>query len=106
MISLDEFRAAALKIATVLEAKPHPDADRLLVLTIDVGGTQKQIVAGIARHYTPAELVSKQIVVVDNLEPATLRGVTSSGMLLAAKEGDKLSLLIPDRPVAPGSSVA
>ena len=67
-------------------AEPHPNADRLLVLRVDVGGEERQIVAGIRAHYDPATLVGRQVVVVANLEPATLRGVESQGMVLAASE--------------------
>ena len=105
MATIEEFRLLQLKVAKVLEAKPHPNADKLLLLTIDTGGVQKEIVAGIARHYTPAELVHKLVVVVDNLEPALLRGVTSHGMLLAAQDGERLSLIAPESPVAVGSPV-
>ena len=72
---------------------------------MDTGEAQKEIVAGIARHYSPEELVGKRIVIVDNLEPATLRGVVSNGMLLAAQDGETLSLVVPERPVAPGAKV-
>ncbi len=105
MATLEEFQKLELKVAQVVEARPHPQADKLLVLTIDAGGIRKEIVAGIARHYTPGELVGKRIVVVDNLEPATLRGVVSQGMLLAASDAEGLSLVVPERPVAPGSVV-
>ena len=105
MVSIEDFAKLQLKIALVVEAKTHPDADKLLVLTVDTGSEKKEIVAGIARHYSPAELVGKRIVVVDNLQPAVLRGVTSYGMLLAAQDGEVLSLVTPERSVAPGASV-
>ena len=93
-------------VGEVLSTEQHPDADKLLVLKIDTGGGEKEIVAGIARHYQPGELLNKLIVVVDNLEPATIRGITSYGMLLAAQdEAGSLTLLMPERPVAPGSAV-
>ncbi|MBI3615945.1 MAG: hypothetical protein HY211_05445 [Candidatus Omnitrophica bacterium] len=88
-----------------MEAKAHPNADKLLVLKVDTGESQKEIVAGIARHYNPEDLLNKRIVIVDNLEPATIRGVISNGMLLAAQDGEKLSLIVPERPVASGSKV-
>ena len=94
-----------MKVAKVLEAKLHPNADRLLVLKVDTGEAQKEIVAGIARHYSPEELVGKRVVIVDNLEPATIRGVISNGMLLAAQDGETLSLVVPERPVTPGAKV-
>jgi methionine--tRNA ligase beta chain len=105
-ISLDEFRAVDLRIATITAAAPHPNADRLVVLTIDLGGEQRQLVAGIRLHYAPEDLVGKQIVVVANLQPATLRGVESQGMLLAASDGDgRLALVIPEKPVTAGAQV-
>lgn len=75
------------------------------MLTLDIGGAPRQIVAGIARHYRPEDLTDKQIVVVTNLEPATLRGVVSDGMLLAAQDGEGIVLLTPDRLVQPGALV-
>ena len=83
MITIEQFGALELRVATVRSAEPHPNADRLLVLRVDLGGEERQLVAGIRAHYTPEELVGKQIVVVTNLQPATLRGVESQGMLLA-----------------------
>lgn len=105
MITMEQFEQLELRIARILEARAHPNADKLLILKIDTGGAQKEIVAGIARTYQPSELANKLIVVVNNLQPAVIRGVTSQGMLLAAQGGDVLSLLIPDRSVAPGSSI-
>ena len=105
MATIEEFRLLQLKVARVLEAKTHPNADKLLILTIDTGDTQKEIVAGVARHYSPEELLNKRVVIVDNLQPATIRGVVSQGMLLAAQDGETLSLIVPERPIAPGSKV-
>ena len=84
----------------------HPQADKLLVLRIRIGEAEKTIVAGIRAHYTESELVGKKIVVVANLEPATLRGVTSEGMLLAASEGEKLTVLVPEREIPSGAKVS
>lgn len=105
MITIEDFAKIELKVAVVLEAKAHPDADRLLVLIVDTGTEKKEIVAGISQHYKPEELVGKKVVVVNNLQPATLRGVVSNGMILAAKDGEGLSLVVPERPVAPGAVV-
>jgi len=95
-ITYDDFAKVELRVARVLEARPHPNADKLLLLQVDVGGESKQIVAGIRQQYTPEQLVGKLIVVVNNLAPAMLRGETSSGMLLAATSGDKVILLTAD----------
>jgi methionyl-tRNA synthetase len=97
-IAYEDFAKLELRIAKVLEARPHPNADKLLLLQIDVGDVQKQIVAGIRAHYTPEQLVGKLIVVVNNLAPAMLRGETSNGMLLAATSGERVILLAPDDP--------
>ena len=95
-IVYDDFAKVELRVAKVLEARPHPNADKLMLLQVDLGDEQKQIVAGIRLHYTPEQLVGKRIVVVNNLAPAMLRGETSNGMLLAATSGDKVVLLTPD----------
>jgi methionyl-tRNA synthetase len=105
VITIDRFRELELKVATVTAAEPHPNADRLLVLRVDLGGEQRQIVAGIRAHYAPETLVGRQVVVVANLEPAMLRGVESQGMLLAASSGDRVVLVRPDDPVDTGAVV-
>jgi methionyl-tRNA synthetase len=106
MLTIDEFSRVELRVATVLSAEAHPNADRLVVLKIDLGTEQRQLVAGIRKHYAPEELVGKRIVVVANLQPATLRGVESQGMLLAASDDDgNLSLVTPEKPVATGAKV-
>jgi methionyl-tRNA synthetase len=95
-ISYDDFAKLELRVAKVLEARAHPNADKLLLLQIDVGDAQKQIVAGIRQHYTPEQLVGKLIIVVNNLAPAMLRGESSNGMLLAATSGERVIVLTPD----------
>lgn len=104
-ITYDDFAKLDLRVATVLEARPHPNADKLLLLKIDVGDQPKQIVAGIRGHYEPEKLVGRQIIVVNNLEEVVLRGEESCGMLLAAGDGDRVVLLGPDSPCQPGSEI-
>lgn len=105
-INFDLLGKVELRVAKVLEAKPHPKADRLLVLQVDIGDQQKQIVAGVREHYTPEQLVGKLIVIVNNLEPAVLRGEPSNGMLLAASSGEKVVLLTVDDPnCVPGAKI-
>jgi methionyl-tRNA synthetase len=106
MISIEEFRKVELKVATIKGAEAHPNADKLIVLQVDLGSEQRQICAGIRNHYTPEELIGKQIIVVANLETAKLRGLESQGMLLAASDEDRVILLTPDKPVQPGSQVS
>ena len=105
MITIDQFRALELRVGTVRAAEPHPNADRLLLLRVDLGAEERQLVAGIRAHYDPAALVGRQVVVVANLEPAQLRGVESQGMVLAVSDGDRVVLLRPDDPVMPGAVV-
>ena len=105
MASLKEFQQLDLRVAVVLDAKPHPNADRLYVLDIEVGGDKKQVVAGIRLHYSTSELIGKRVVVVNNLEPATIRGVESKGMILAANDGENIVVIIPDREIASGAQV-
>ena len=106
MISIDDFRKIELKIATIKSAEPHPNADKLMVLQIDLGSEQRQICAGIRNQYTPEELVGKQIVVVANLETAKLRGLESQGMLLAASDEGRVIILTPEKSVPAGSKVS
>lgn len=105
LLPFDEFARWQLRVARVVAADLHPRADRLLRLRVDVGGEERQIVAGIAAHYRPEELVGRSIVVVVNLKPARLRGEESRGMLLAASHGEVVSLLQPDRELPPGATV-
>lgn len=106
MISIDEFRKIELKVATIKSAEPHPNADKLMVLQIDLGSEQRQICAGIRNQYTPEELVGRQIVVVANLETAKLRGMDSQGMLLAASDEGRVILLTPEKSVQAGAKVS
>ncbi len=110
-ITFDDFVKIDLRVATIKEAQAHPNADRLLKLQIDLGEETRQICAGIKSHYTPEELVGKQIIVVANLAPRKIRGEESNGMLLAASalgEEDEVTdviLLNPGKPAPAGSTV-
>ena len=106
MITIDDFRKVELKVATIKGAEPHPNADRLMVLQVDLGNEQRQICAGIRNHYTPEDLIGKQIVVVANLETAKLRGLESQGMLLAASDDGRVIILTPEKSVQSGSRVS
>jgi methionyl-tRNA synthetase len=107
LVTIDEFKKIELRIGRVLAAEPHPNADRLLVLKVDIGTEQRQVVAGIRASYAdPQALVGREVVLVANLEPAKLRGVESQGMLLATSDASGIALLRPDRDVPPGSPVS
>lgn len=105
MASYEDFQKLEIKIAEIESASPHPNADRLYVLTVKVGGVRKTLVAGIRAYYTEEELKGKKIVIIDNLEPAIIRGVESNGMLLAASDDTVLTLIVPERPIADGAKV-
>ena len=110
-ITYDDFSKLDLRVATVVAAEPHPNADRLLKLEIDLGCEKRQICAGIKQYYPPEDLVGKQVVVVSNLQPRMIRGELSNGMLLAAssQDGDELRdivLLEPCKQVPEGSTVS
>ena len=94
-IKYEDFQKIDLVVGKIVEAKKHPNADKLLVFQVDLGSEVRQIVSGIAKYYKPEELVGKKVMVVRNLKPANLRGEESRGMLLCAsdKESDKLELL-------------
>ena len=105
MITYDDFKKLEIRVAEIESAVPHPNADRLFVLGLKVGDIKKTIIAGIRQYYTDAELVGKKIVIINNLEPAVIRGVESQGMLLAASDDLGLTLITPERPIKDGAGV-
>lgn len=106
MASYEEFAKLEFKVGRVLSAAPHPGADRLYCLSVDLGGETRTLVAGIRPAYPdPQVLVGRLVAVVANLEPATIRGVVSQGMILAADDGGTVAFLTPERDVAPGARI-
>lgn len=105
MVSFEDFKNVELVIAEIKEVIDHPDADRLYVMKIDTGKEVKQLVAGIRTSYAKEDLVGRQIVVINNLEPAVIRGQESQGMLLAVGDEEGTALLAPDRKVTLGGRV-
>ncbi len=106
MVSFDDFKKLDFKIGEIISVEHVPNADKLYAMQVDVGGKQIQIVAGLKSIYKEDELRGKKIVVVTNLDPVTIRGIRSEGMLLAAVDGNDVSLLTVDRPIRVGSGVA
>lgn len=110
IITFQDFLKLDLRVAKVVEATDHPNADKLIVLKIDVGDEQRQLVAGLKGHYAPEELVGKTLIVAANLEPRKMRGFESQGMLLAAsyeRDGEqKVVILTTDTDAPPGSPVS
>ncbi len=103
-ITIDDFAKVDFKVAEIIKAEPHPDADKLLVIQLKVGDEERQVVSGISKHYTPDELVGEKVILVANLKPVKLRGVQSNGMILAATLGKDLKLVTVDMPS--GSTVS
>lgn len=102
-VDIDLFGQIDLRVVTVLEAEKVPKADKLLKLQVALGPEKRTIVAGIAQHYQPQDLVGKQVVIVANLKPAKIRGIESQGMILAAADANGLAFLSPEKPVEAGS---
>src|SRR5262245_41039531 len=106
-ITIDAFNKAVRKVGQVVECAAHTNANKLLVLKVDLGGGEvRQVVSGIKQWYAPEQLVGKSVILVANLAPAMLRGVESQGMVLAASSGDQVILLSPEQDAAPGSQVS
>jgi methionine--tRNA ligase beta chain len=107
MINYDHFSAMELRVATVTAAERVEGSDKLLKLQLDLGELgPRQIVAGVGKAYEPEALVSTQIIIVANLEPRSLMRLESNGMLLAARDGDGVPVLLrPERAVPPGSKI-
>jgi len=106
-ISIDTFKNVSLKTATVIAAEPVPKSSKLLKLQVQLGAEKRQIIAGLAKFYTPETIVGKQVVIVANLQPAKLFGEISEGMVLAAQNSDgTLTIISPETPVSAGATVA
>ncbi|AKI96487.1 methionine--tRNA ligase [Kosmotoga pacifica] len=107
LIEISDFARVELRVGKVIEAEKIQKSKKLLKLQIDLGALGKrQIVAGIAQHYTPEEIQGLKVIVITNLKPAKLMGVESNGMLLAAKTGDSLTVLTVHRDIEPGAKVS
>ncbi len=111
-ITFDDFSKLDLRVATIKHAEHHPNADRLLKVQLDDGTAEgRQVCAGVRQWYEPESLIGRQVVIVANLAPRTIRGEVSQGMILAASDmqGDDerdVVILTLDRPVKPGSTVS
>ena len=106
-IQFDDFLKLDLRVATIRQAEAHPRADKLIVLQVDLGTEQRQIIAGLRGYYEPEQLVGRQIILLTNLPPRKMRGLDSDGMLLAAVSEDETSvvLLTTEKEVTPGMKV-
>ncbi|HMS15369.1 MAG TPA: methionine--tRNA ligase subunit beta [Planctomycetota bacterium] len=105
-ITIDQFLAVDLRLGVVVHAEAHPDAERLLVLKVDIGEPEpRQVVAGIRADWTPEAITGRSIIIAANLKPAKLRGLWSHGMILAVRGSERVIPLTVDGPVAPGTRV-
>jgi len=104
-ITIDDFAKVDLRVAKVLEAEKIEGADKLLKLILQVGEEKRQVVSGIAKHYSPDEIKGKYVVLVANLKPVRLKGIESQGMILAASEGESLVLVTTEKDIQSGSKV-
>ena len=105
-ITFDDWMKLDIRVGTIKEAQPHPDADKLTILKIDEGKEElRQLVAGIKEHYNAEELIDKKIIFLANLEPKELRGEMSHGMILAAVDGEQVVLLTPDKDIPNNAKV-
>lgn len=104
MVTLDDFKKIELKVGRVVSAEKIDGSVKLLKLQVDFGKEQRQILSGIGQYYTPESLIGRQIVAITNLEPRSMMGLESQGMLLAAN-GDRPYILAPDGDVPPGSPI-
>lgn len=106
LITIDDFGKIDLRVAEVVKAEKHPDADKLLILQLKLGEETRQVVSGIAKYYEPEDLIGKKVVMVYNLQPVKLRGVDSYGMILAAQKGKKLTLVSTLDDLASGAKIS
>lgn len=105
-IRFDEFKKMDLRVGKILEVEDIPGADRLYLITVDIGSEKRRMIAGIKPWYSKEELIGKNIVVIVNLEPKVIKGIESRGMLLATLFDNKLSILTTDKEdVPPGSKI-
>jgi methionyl-tRNA synthetase len=106
-IVYDDFAKLDIRVGTVLTAEKMEKSDKLLKLTVDTGIDTRTVLSGIARHYTPEEMVGKQVTLIANLAPRKMMGIESQGMILMAEDADgKLKLVLPSSEVKPGSTVS
>lgn len=105
MATFDDFKKLEIKVGKVIKVEDHPNAEKLYLLTLDIGDKTIQLVAGIKPFYGAADLEGKLIPVVVNLEPKNIRGLESQGMILAAESSDDVSVLTSDKNIEPGSLV-
>ena len=102
LISIEDFQKIEIRLAKVLSAERVEGSEKLLKLRVSLGDEERTLVAGIAKHYSPEELVGKKILMLANLKPRKIFGIESQGMVLALSDGESLSLIVPDKDIKEG----
>ncbi len=105
-VGIEDFLKLDLRLAKVLEAERVEGSEKLLKLRLSLGDEERTVVAGIAKFYSPEELVGKKILMLANLKPRKIFGIESQGMILALSDGERMSLLVPDRDMEEGSKAS
>lgn len=105
-IGIEDFLKLDIRLAKVMSAERVEGSEKLIKLRVSLGEEERTLVAGIAKHYTPEELIGKSILILANLKPRKLMGIESQGMVLALSDGEKLSLIVPDREVREGAKAS
>ncbi|MEJ5338272.1 MAG: methionine--tRNA ligase subunit beta [Aquificaceae bacterium] len=106
LVSIEDFLKLDIRLARVLSAEKVEGSEKLLRLRVSLGDEERTLMAGIAKHYSPEELVGKKILMLANLKPRKIFGVESQGMVLALSDGERLSLIVPDRDVREGAKAS
>ena len=106
LVGIEDFLKLDIRLAKVLSAERVEGSEKLLKLRVSLGEEERTLMAGIAKHYSPEELVGKKILMLANLKPRKIFGVESQGMVLALSDGENLSLIVPDRDVREGAKAS
>ncbi|WP_340690324.1 methionine--tRNA ligase subunit beta [Hydrogenobacter thermophilus] len=106
VIGIEDFLKLDIRLAKIVDAQRVEGSEKLLKLKVSLGGEERVVVAGIAKHYTPEELIGKKILLLANLKPRKILGIESQGMVLALSDGERLSLIVPDREMEEGTRVS
>jgi tRNA-binding protein len=106
LVGIEDFLKLDIRLAKVLSAERIEGSEKLIKLRVSLGDEERTLVAGIAKHYTPEALIGKSILILANLKPRKIMGIESQGMVLALSDGERLSLIVPDRDLKEGAKVS
>lgn len=106
LIGIEDFLKLDIRLAKILSAEKVEGSEKLLKLTVSFGDEERTLMAGIAKYYSPEELVGKKVLILANLKPRKIFGVESQGMVLALSDGENLSLIVPDKEVKEGAKAS